>query len=54
MTFQYDRQVERQVLKLFLTQTFPLCGAMCLYIAFKDDVSAIQHVHFVYRSVEVY
>ena len=32
--------------KIFLTQTFPRCGATCYNTAFEDDVSAIQWCQF--------
>ena len=58
MTFQYgrplERHSERQVLKSFLTQTFPLCGATCYILLSRAMTQLFNGVNFVYRSVEVY
>ena len=45
--------MSRASFKIVLTQIFPLCGATCYIVVFKDDVSASMVLIFVYRSVEV-
>ena len=40
--------------KIFLTQTFPLCGAMCNILPSRAMTQLFNGVNFVYRSVEVY
>ena len=40
--------------KIFLTQTFPLCGATCYIVLSRVKTQLLNCVNFVYRSVEVY
>ena len=40
--------------KIFLTQTFPRCGAMCYMLPSRAMTQLFNGVNFVYRSVEVY
>ena len=40
--------------KIFLTQTFPRCGATCFILPSKAMTQVFNGVNFVYRSVEVY
>ena len=40
--------------KLFLTQTFPRCGAMCYILPSRAMTQLFNGVNFLYRSVEVY
>ena len=40
--------------KIFLTQTFPLCGATCYILPSRTMHQPFNGVNFVYHSVEVY
>ena len=40
--------------KIFLTQTFPRCGATCYILLSRAMTKLFNGVNFVYRSVEVY
>ena len=40
--------------KIFLTQTFPRCGATCYILPSRAMTQLFNGVNFVYRSVEVY
>ena len=40
--------------KIFLTQTFPRCGATCYILPSRAMSQIFNGVNFVYRSVEVY
>ena len=40
--------------KIFLTQTFPRCGATCYILPSGAMTQLFNGVNFVYRSVEVY
>ena len=40
--------------KIFLTQTFPRCGATCYILPSRAMTQLFNSVNFVYRSVEVY
>ena len=40
--------------KIFLTQTFPRCGATCYILPSRAMTQLFNGVKFVYRSVEVY
>ena len=40
--------------KIFLTQTFPRCGATCYILPSRAMTRLFNVVNFVYRSVEVY
>ena len=40
--------------KIFLTQTFPRCGATCFILPSRAMTQLFNGVNFVYRSVEVY
>ena len=40
--------------KIFLTQTFPRCGATCYILPSWAMTQLFNGVNFVYRSVEVY
>ena len=40
--------------KIFLTQTFPRCGATCFILPSRAMTHLFNGVNFVYRSVEVY
>ena len=40
--------------KIFLTQTFPRCGATCYILPSRAMTPLFNGVNFVYRSVEVY
>ena len=40
--------------KIFLTQTFPRCGATCYILPSRAMTLLFNGVNFVYRSVEVY
>ena len=40
--------------KIFLTQTFPRCGATCYILPWRAMSQRFNGVNFVYRSVEVY
>ena len=40
--------------KIFLTQTFPRCGATCYIVPSRAMTQLFNGVNFVYRSVEVY
>ena len=40
--------------KMFLTQTFPPCGATCYILPSRAMTQLVNGVNFVYRSVEVY
>ena len=52
MTFQYDRPLERHSsFKIFLTQTFPPCGATCYILPSMSMTQLFNGVNFVYRSV---
>ena len=59
---QYDvsiRQAARAAIvtssfKIFLTQTFPRCGATCYILPSRAMTQLFNGVNFVYRSVEVY
>ena len=42
------------ILKIFLTQTFPRCGATCYILPSRAMSQLFNGVNFVYRSVEVY
>ena len=40
--------------KIFVTQTFPLCGATCYILPSRAMTQLFNGVNFVYRSVEVH
>ena len=40
--------------KIFLTQTFPRCGATCYILPSRGMTQLFNGVNFVYRSVEIY
>ena len=40
--------------KIFLTQTFPRCGATCYILPSRAMTQLFNGVNIVYRSVEVY
>ena len=40
--------------KIFLTQTFPRCGATCYILPLRAMTELFNGVNSVYRSVEVY
>ena len=40
--------------KIFLTQTFPRCGATCFILPSRAMTQLFNGVNFVYSSVEVY
>ena len=40
--------------RIFLTQTFPQCGATCYILPSRAMSQLLNGVNFVYRSVEVY
>ena len=47
-------EIVTKSLKIFLTQTFPLCGATCYIVRLRLMARLFNGVNFVYRSVEVY